>query len=241
MKLKDFKSEVYSVCIIALLLISVSCQRQVKLTVLGEDSSNLQAMEVLKGEYERDNKVKIAFRPNTFEDAFNKANQDFKHHTGQYDIVLQLNFALSSYVRNGYVYCVDELLEMTNEQDNTSFQDSLLFQNAWKEVGWYYENPSNPQKGARKKIGYPFATNTMLLAYNKRMFEDPNKQKAYKVKYGEDLAVPTTWEQFRNVAEFFTTSNTYGVCMQGATDGWLYYEYCNYLFGMGGSVFDKQE
>ena len=73
------------------------------------------------------------------------------------------------------------------------------------------------------------------------MFENPNNQKAYKARYGEDLTVPTTWKQFRNVAEFFTTSNTYGVCMQGATDGWLYYEYCNYLFGMGGSVFDQQE
>ena len=238
--MKNFRLKVYSVCIVALLIFA-SCQRQGKLTVLGEDSSNLQAMEALKSEYEQANDVKIAFRPNTFDDAFNKANQDFIHNTGLYDIVLQYNFSLSSYVRNGYVYCIDELLKMANEQANTSFQDNLLFQNAWKEVGWYHKNPSNPQKGEIQKIGYPFATNTMLLVYNKKMFENPDNKKAYKAKYGEDLTVPTTWEQFKNVAEFFTTPSTYGICMQGATDGWLYYEYCNFLFGMDGSVFDKQE
>ena len=238
MKVTNFKSRIYSVFVIVLLLNLVSCQRQVKLTVIGEDSSNLQAMEALKSEYEQNNNVKIAFRPNTFEDAFNKANQDFIHKTRLYDIVLELNFALSSYVRNEFVYCIDDLLEMI-EQPDTSFQKNL-FQNAWKEVGWYYDL-SKPNSNEIKKIGYPFATNTMLLTYNKKMFENPNNQKAYKAKYGEDLTVPTTWAQFRNIAEFFTTSNTYGICMQGATDGWLYYEYCNFLFGMNGSVFDKQE
>lgn len=240
MNVKIFKSRIYPVCAIAFLLMFVSCQRQVKLTVIGEDSSNLQAMEALKSVYEQDNNVKIAFRPNTFEDALNKANQDFIHKTGLYDIVLQLNFALSSYVRNEFVYCIDDLLEMI-EQPDTSFENNL-FQNAWKEVGWY-KDLSKPNSNEIKKIGYPFATNTMLLTYNKKMFENPNNQKDYKAKYKEDLTVPTTWEQFRNVAEFFTNqnTNTYGVCMQGATDGWLYYEYCNFLFGMNGSVFDKQE
>jgi len=239
MKTKNLKSTVLSACIIAS-LIFISCQKQVKLTVLGEDSSNLQAMETLKSEYEQENNVKMAFRPNTFDDAFNKANQDFIHNTGLYDIVLQYNFSLSSYVRNKYVYNIDALLEKMEQEVDTSFEKDL-FQKAWTEVGWYYKNPSNPQKGERQKIGYPFATNTMLLVYNKKMFENPDNKKSYKAKYGEDLTVPTTWEQFKNVAEFFTTSNTYGVCMQGATDGWLYYEYCVFLFGMDGSVFDKQE
>lgn len=238
MKSKKIKSKIFSVCAVALLLILVSCQEQVKLTVLGEDSSNLQAMESLKGDYEQKNNVKIAFRPNTFEDALNKANQDFIHKTRLYDIVLQYNFSLSSFVKNKYVYCIKDLLGKM-EQPDTTFQKDL-FQNAWEEVGWYYENPSKPNNNEIREIGYPFATNTMLLTYNKKMFENPNNKKAYKEKYGEDLVVPTTWEQYRNIAEFFTTTNTYGVCMQGATDSWLYYEYCNYLFGMNGSVFEKK-
>ncbi|MCL2682684.1 MAG: extracellular solute-binding protein [Bacteroidales bacterium] len=236
--MKTLKTRIYSICAMALLLILASCQGRVKLTVLGEDSSNLQAMAALKSEYERENNIKIVFHPNTFEDAWNKSIQDFRHGTGLYDIVLQYNFSLSTFVRNGYVYCIDDLLDMMDPKPNTSFEQDL-FQKAWKEVGWYYKDPSNPNSDEIQKIGYPFAINTMLLTYNKKMFEDQDMQRAYKAKYGEDLVVPTTWEQFRNIAEFFTTSNTYGICMQGAEGGWLYYEYCNYLYGMDGSVFDK--
>ena len=87
-----------------------SCNKQkVTLTVLGENSSNLQAMEPLKGGYEKNSNVKIEFKPNTFEDAFSKANQDFANKTGLYDIVLQYNFSLSSFVRNSYVFNIDEI------------------------------------------------------------------------------------------------------------------------------------
>ena len=119
-----------------------SCnKKQVTLTVLGENSSNLQAMEALKGDYEKNSNVKIEFKPNTFEDAFSKANQDFANKTGLYDIVLQYNFSLSSFVRNGYVSNIDELSKGI-PADQKSFE-SDLFPNAWQEVGYYYKNPSN--------------------------------------------------------------------------------------------------
>jgi multiple sugar transport system substrate-binding protein len=60
--------------------------------------------------------------------------------------------------------------------------------------------------------------------------------------YNEELQVPTNWEQFARVAQFFTQpqNKTYGVCLQGAVGGWLYYEWMNFLFGMGGKVMDKK-
>jgi len=212
--------------------------KKVTLTILGENSSNLQAMQALKGGYEKKNNIKIEFKPNTFEDAFNKANQDFANKTGLYDIVLEYNFSLSSFVRNGYVYNINDLTENIPE-NQTSFENDL-FQNAWQEVGYYYKNPSDPKKGVIK-IGYPFASNTMIMVYNKAMFNDAQNRNSYRKKYNEDLVVPTNWNQYKKVAEFFTSTekNTYGVCLQGAAGGWLYYEYCSFLFGMGGKVFDK--
>ena len=214
-----------------------SCETT-QLTILGEDSSNLQAFEALKNKYEKESGVKLAFRPNTFEEAYEKANQDFIHQTGQYDIVMQYNFSLASYVRNNFVWTLDSLIQFATNPD-TSFLKDKKFDFAWHEVGSYYRNPSNPQKGKIQRIGFPFATNTMLLVYNKRMFENQKNQDAFKKRYGRELTVPTDWEHFRQIAEFFTKENTYGVCMQGTGD-WLYYEYCDFLYGMGGSIFEKE-
>lgn len=220
-----------------ILLTLASCDD--KLTVLGEDSSNLKAFESITEQYEKDHDIKISFRPNTFEEASKKANQDFMNKTGLFDIVLQYNFALSSYVQNGFVWPLDSLLKLAEDKE-IGFEKEL-FRNAWKEVGWYYENPSVPGvEGNMQKIGYPFATNTMLLVYNKRMFEDTENKKAFKQLYGKELEAPKDWKHFKQIASFFTNKKkkTYGVCMQGYDD-WLYYEYCDFLYGMGGSIFNK--
>lgn len=233
---------VYTFVVVAIFV--TGCRSEIRLRVLGEDSSNLRAMESLKKEYEEAEHIKIDFRPNTFADAYKKANQDFANETGLYDVILQVNFSLSSFVRHQYVYNVDSLIKKYSlGQDSLAFAfEDELFPNAWKEVGYYYKNPSDVKDKTIQKIGYPFATNTMLLIYNKKMFDDDIQKKAYMQRYGEELCVPKTWEQYRKVAAFFTnkTNKTYGVCMQGKADGWLYYEYCDFLYGMGGKIFEKQ-
>lgn len=224
------------------LLGMVACSNnKPKLTILGENSSSIQSMESLKNDYEKEHNVQLDFKPNTFEDAFNKANQDFANKTGLYDIVLQYNFSLSSFVKNNYVYTLDEL---KSEDSNPNYDfEKDIFNNVWKEVGYYYTNPQNPNDKEIKPIAYPFAANTMLLVYNKELFNDPGQRKAYKAKFGTELEVPTDLTSFQRVAQFFTQpdKNLYGVCLQGATGGWLYYEWCNFVQGFGGKIFDKDQ
>lgn len=208
-----------------------------KITIIGENASNMQALMALEKEYEKQNpSIDLDFKPSTFDDAFNKSNQDFANGTGLYDIVMQYNFSLSSFVRNKYVHELDELLKKVPDSLKSFEKD--LFDNAWKEVGFYQDNGSKNMV----KVGYPFASNTMLLMYNKTMFENEKNKKAYKDKYKEDLVVPTSWEKFAQVAEFFTNpqDKTFGVCLEGATGGWLYYEFTNFLYNMGGKTSEKQ-
>lgn len=42
------------------------------------------------------------------------------------------------------------------------------------------------------------------FAYRKDWFEDPGERAAFKTRYGRELAPPDTWEEFRQVAAFFT-------------------------------------
>jgi multiple sugar transport system substrate-binding protein len=51
------------------------------------------------------------------------------------------------------------------------------------------------------------------LYYRKDIFDDPKLKDAYKAKFGKDLAVPTTWDDYAQTAQFITDQmapNVYG-------------------------------
>lgn len=237
------KTKLNSILLILIILgLFSSCKKNdTKLTILGENSSTIQSMQTLENEYEKISGINLDFKPNSFEDAFNKSNQDFANRTGLYDLVLQYNFSLSSFVRNDYVY---KLNELKKESPNLNFDfENEIFPNVWKEVGYYYKNPNNPNDKEIEVISYPFAANTMLLVYNQDLFNDPIQKKNFQLKYGRELTVPTDLQSFKQVAEFFTQpeNGLNGVCLQGSTGGWLYYEWCSFLQGFNGKVLAKNQ
>lgn len=57
--------------------------------------------------------------------------------------------------------------------------------------------------GSGKFFAAPCETDAIGFVYRKDWFEDPAEQAAFKAEYGRELMVPDTWEEFRDVAEFF--------------------------------------
>lgn len=78
-------------------------------------------------------------------------------------------------------------------------------------------------------VGMPAWTNSEILYYRTDLFEDPAQKAAFKAAFGYDLAPPTTWEQYTDVAEFFTQDtdgdgqvDVYGTDVKGAVETeWL--------------------
>ena len=80
-------------------------------------------------------------------------------------------------------------------------------------------------------IGMPAWTNAELLFYRTDLFKDAANQTAFKAKYGYDLAAPTTWQQYNDIANFFTqqsaaanggTPKVYGADVKGNVETeWL--------------------
>lgn len=213
--------------------------------VLGEDSSNLRAMQKLAPVFEKELagrgvSVEIKFEAVSFEDAGDLAFQDFKNRAGKYDIVLQYNFSLADYASNNYVFRTKELAPLVPQGEPEEVEKSL-FPKVWREVGWYYAHGSHADQ-AIEAVGYPFAANTMLLVYNRRFFDDPKIQARYQNAFHKKLEPPATWNDFKQQAAFFTTASDAhcGVALEGKTDGWLYYEWMNFLYSMGGTVMQKQ-
>lgn len=229
------------ICVLVLAAVSITLfwrgRSQNAFVILGEDSSNLAAYKRALVDFP--SPVTLRVQAEDFEQLQEKANRDLAAGTGLYDLILQYNFTLANYVRNRHILDLDTLVSIDVDA-NLNAIGPTLFRNQWEEVGFYYIDPNDPSKGA-KPFGLPFAANTMLLAYNRAFFDSPTLRAEYLAQSGQPLTPPTTWAEFRRIAEFFTSAErgTFGVCLQGAAGGWLYYEWCNVLFGMGGQVMPK--
>lgn len=77
-----------------------------------------------------------------------------------------------------------------------------------------------------KVYGMPVWTNAKNLIYRKDLFEDKQNKDDFKKQYGYELSPPTTWDQYRDIAKFFTrdTDNDgeidmYGTTVFGANNG----------------------
>ncbi|WP_026427174.1 extracellular solute-binding protein [Actinomyces slackii] len=74
-------------------------------------------------------------------------------------------------------------------------------------------------------IGMPAWTNAEIVYYRTDLLEDPAHKSSFVKAYGYDLAPPTTWEQYRDVAKYFSEAmdgKVYGTDVKGAVETeWL--------------------
>jgi len=73
-------------------------------------------------------------------------------------------------------------------------------------------------------VGMPMWDNAEIIFYRSDLFSDQAEQANFKAKYGYDLAAPTTWQQYSDIAQFFTRKDAsgaatlYGSAVTGAMD-----------------------
>lgn len=100
-------------------------------------------------------------------------------------------------------------------------------------------------------IGPPLFETGVAMFYRTDLFEHPEEQENFRNQYGYDLQVPQTYEQFRDVAEFFTReagetlagetlqSDFYGTSHSNKPTGFLWFDFMNYLMAFGGdNIYD---
>jgi multiple sugar transport system substrate-binding protein len=89
--------------------------------------------------------------------------------------------------------------------------------------------------------GLPYHDGPECLVYRADLFADPIEQDNFERRYGYPLAVPATWEEFADIAEFFTRpdENLYGTVLAGFPDGHnTVYDFCLQLWSRGGELLD---
>jgi multiple sugar transport system substrate-binding protein len=75
-------------------------------------------------------------------------------------------------------------------------------------------------KGSGQLWAYPTEGDACGWAYRRDLFENPDEMAAFQQQYGRELAVPTTWAELRDIAEFFTRpdQNLYGLSLYTQKD-----------------------
>lgn len=67
-------------------------------------------------------------------------------------------------------------------------------------------------------VGVPAFANSEILYYRTDLFDNTANQAAFQAKYGYALKPPTTWQQYADVAAFFTKDGFYGAPDPGAEE-----------------------
>lgn len=97
--------------------------------------------------------------------------------------------------------------------------------------------------GSGRFFAAPAQTDAIGFAYRRDWFEDPSEREAFKARFGRDLAPPQTWEEFQQVAEFFTRPdrNQYGAALLTGRDyDSLTMGFQQLMWAFGGSWGDPQ-
>ncbi len=87
--------------------------------------------------------------------------------------------------------------------------------------------------------GLPFHDGPECCVYRRDLFEDVGERAAFRVRYGYDLAPPRTWQQFDDIAHFFTRpeEGLYGTVFAAFPDGHNgVYDFCLHLWSRGGEL-----
>jgi multiple sugar transport system substrate-binding protein len=149
-----------------------------------------------------------------------------------YDIVVMRHRFLGALIQKNQVQPIDSLL-MDPTVHSASFQPQQeLFPNWWRELSWYGD----------KIYGYPYTGLTAYLCYRKDLLDDPENKRKFKARYHRELAVPSNWKEYMQLADFFHRpgDHLYGTYISGKQGPALWYEWLNFVYSFGGDILDTQ-
>ena len=148
------------------------------------------------------------------------------------DVIVVRHRLLGSLVQKGQVREIDSLIADPAVHDARFAPREQLFTTWWLELSSY----------AGHTYGFPFTGLTTYLCYRKDLLNDPANQRDFEIRYHRKLTAPKTWQEYNEVAEFFTRpeQHLYGTYIQGKQGLALWYEWLNLAYSFGGNILDAK-
>jgi multiple sugar transport system substrate-binding protein len=163
--------------------------------------------EVLVAPFEKETGIKVEFEVTSWDEMYTKAIRDMEAATGIYDFV---------YIEQDIIYAY---LAQNFLVDLTAFSEAnpnLLYPEL--EMDDFTAFIDNFKDAEGHVYGLPFEAFLKVYLYRTDLFEDPEIKAAFKEKYGWDLRPATTFEEYRQIADFFALwGKEQGVELWGST------------------------
>jgi len=191
-------------------------------------ASSADAIMALLPSFEKETGIKVNIEITPHKEIHSKEMLDLSSGTANYDVMSMDNPWLQEFAGTG------NLLPFTKyiEKEDPEFIEGFI-QNLYKSYGEY--------EGVI--YAYPYQVGVQVLFYRKDLFEQFSDE--YQKQYGYPLEPPVTFEEYTQIAKFFTKKynpivpTTYGVGMAAYRGGPALAEYCMRLWAMGGRGFDE--
>jgi multiple sugar transport system substrate-binding protein len=163
----------------------------VTIKVLGTDQYALQAAAELQPEFEAANNIKVEVVGPGWQAWYDKQVLEISSNSSTFDVYQYDALTAGVFLAGGGLRTMDDFLANPDlpNLDLASYVPGL--------VEFFGTNDDGT-------VGVPFYHSNRVYAYRKDLFEDPKEMADFKAEYGYDLSPPATWDQFADIAEFFT-------------------------------------
>lgn len=192
--------------------------KEIKCVLIGGGNYETIYDEIPKFEKNTGIKVNIIYKANHF-DLDKKYRMDFAADTVDYDIISDHSSFYSQYMP--YLEPLDGYFGPDYLND---FLPRLI--DAGRKDGYLWQIPRHADISS--------------INYRTDLFNDPKEKAAFKEKYNRELKVPETWDEYVQVAEFFSRGDTlYGTQFPGKEEA-LTGRFYEMLISLGGEFINSE-
>lgn len=136
--------------------------------------------------------INVEFEVTSWDQMYDKAIKDMQANTGIYDFVYVEQDIVYSYLAQDYLVNLTELF-----QDPALTAPDFNFDDFTSFIDYFKDDASNV-------FGVPMEAFVKPYLYRQDLFEDEAIKAQFKEQYGYDLAPATTFQQYQDIADFFT-------------------------------------
>jgi multiple sugar transport system substrate-binding protein len=144
--------------------------------------------------FEEESGIKVELEATSWDEQYDKAIKDMEAATGIYDFVYTEQDIIYAYLANEYLTNVTQMLK-----DNPNLKAADFDENKLTTFANYFKDPDTGDL-----YGVPMEAFIKIMLYRTDLFDDPAAQETFQAQYGYDLAPATNYQQYADIAEFFT-------------------------------------
>ncbi len=205
----------------------VGAQDVTSLTIWWAEWDPANYLQEIGNMYEQETGIPVTVVQTPWGSYFDRVAAEWAARGTAFDMVVGDSQWLGQAVTEGHYVDMTEFLTSTGIKDTVTPAT----------LQYYGEYPA----GSGSYYAYPTEGDANGWAYRKDLFEDADNMAAFEAQYGYPLAVPETWDQLRDIAEFFTRPDEglygIGVYTQIDYDG-ITMGFQNPFFAYGGDWYD---